>query len=94
MSSGERSRGQKFKIILSKEADKYYKKVDISTAKRLDKCFEQLEKNPVWGINIRPLKGERGKYRYRVGSLRIIFGVDLDNRVVMVYLILPRGDVY
>jgi mRNA-degrading endonuclease RelE of RelBE toxin-antitoxin system len=40
------------------------------------------------------LRGVKGRYRYRVGKLRIIYGIDLDERIVKVFAILPRGESY
>ncbi len=88
------SNALKFKIALSKEVLKYYNKVSTDTAERLDKCFGNLELEPIQGANIKPLKAMAGKYRYRVGNLRIIYELDLLKRVVNVLAILPRGQAY
>jgi len=65
-----------YKIALSKEAVKYYKKVSSNTAARLDRCFTNLESEPIIGSSIKPLKGIPEKYRYRIGDLRVIYEVD------------------
>jgi len=83
-----------FRIALSKEALKYYNKVSIVTAARLDKCFASLESDPHKGSNIKPLRVMTGRYRYRVGNLRVIYKVDSDNKMVYVIAILPRGQAY
>lgn len=88
------SNEQKFKIALSREALKYYKKVSTTTAERLDKCFTNLESEPIKGTNIKPLREMAGKYRYRVGNLRVIYEIDLSKRIVNVLAILPRGQAY
>jgi mRNA interferase RelE/StbE len=88
------SNEQTFKIALSKETLKYYNKVSVNTAARLDKSFTILESDPVQGVNIKPLKGVAGKFRYRAGNLRIIYQVDLVKRIVYVLAILPRGQAY
>ena len=85
---------QRFRVALSKDALKYYQKVDADTAARLDRCFARLEEDPFGGGDVKPLKGMRGKYRYRVGELRVIYGVSLEERVVKVFAILPRGEAY
>jgi hypothetical protein len=56
------SSGPEFKIALSLEPLKYYKKVSASTAKRLDRCFIKLEKAPLNGPGIIPLREMAGKY--------------------------------
>ena len=83
-----------FKIALSKEALKYYKKGSVATAGRLDRCFINLESDPLRGSNIKALKGLTGKYRYRIGNLRVIYEVDHTNSIVYVIAILPRGQAY
>ena len=85
---------QQFRVALSKSALKYYQKVDTDTATRLDHCFKSLEQDPLGGGDIKPLRGTEGKHRYRVGKLRVIYGVDLEERVVKIFAILPRGEVY
>ncbi len=88
------SNGQRFRIALSKESLKYYSKVSTDTAERLDQCFVSLESEPIKGANIKPLKAMAGKYRYRIGGLRVIYEIDLPGRVVNVVAILPRGQAY
>jgi mRNA interferase RelE/StbE len=84
----------RFRVALSKDALKYYQKVDAGTAARLDRCFANLEQDPFGSGDIKPLKAMKGKYRYRVGRLRVIYGVILEERVVRVFAILPRGEAY
>ena len=88
------SNEQRFRVALSKNALKYYQRVDADTATRLDQCFKALEEDPFSGGDIKPLRGSKGKYRYRVGKLRVIYRIDLDERIVKVFVILPRGEVY
>jgi mRNA interferase RelE/StbE len=83
-----------FKIALSKEALKYYNKVSLNTAAKLDRCFESLESEPIHGTNIKPLQGWQGKYRYRAGNLRVIYEIDVSKKTVFVIAILPRGQAY
>ncbi len=83
-----------FRIALSKEALKYYSRVGVITAARLDRCFASLESDALKGSNIKSLKGLAGKYRYRIGNLRVIYEVDHANSTVYVIAILPRGQAY
>jgi mRNA interferase RelE/StbE len=88
------SNEQQFRVALSKNALKYYQKADADTVVRLDRCFRNLEQAPIGGRNIKPLKGIKGKYRYRIGGFRVIYEVDLKQRLVKVFAILPRGEAY
>jgi len=83
-----------YRVGLSKEALKYYNKVSVDTARRLDRCFVSLESAPLKGPNIKSLTARPGQYRYRVGTLRVIYEVDTTKQTVFVVGILPRGQAY
>jgi mRNA interferase RelE/StbE len=62
-----------FKVDLSRKAQEFYKKADRPLARKLARCFEQLEPDPRHHGNIKPLAGNlAGHYRYRVGDYRVI----------------------
>ncbi|MBU0650856.1 type II toxin-antitoxin system RelE/ParE family toxin [bacterium] len=44
--------------------------------------------------SIKKIKGFDNLFRYRIGSLRIVYSVDMRENIVLVQTILPRGDVY
>jgi len=83
-----------FEVLLMPTALKFYKACPEEIAKRLNKCFEDLESNPFWGPNIKVLKGEKRRYRYRVGDYRVIYGIDKENSKVFVTLITSRPSAY
>ncbi|MFQ6030782.1 MAG: type II toxin-antitoxin system RelE/ParE family toxin [Dehalococcoidia bacterium] len=83
-----------YEIRLARSANRYYQRVDVDTARRLERCFEELSRNPFTATNVRPIRGRQGVYRYRVGDLRVIFTVVQVERVVRVTAIGPRGNVY
>lgn len=74
-------------IQYSKIAVKYINSTDKSTKKRLK---EAIEKIPLG--DIKKLKGYKSEYRLRVGDLRVLF--TLDNDVIIINSILPRGQAY
>jgi mRNA interferase RelE/StbE len=83
-----------YKVFLTREAAKYYSKCDLTTKRRLDKCFKELEREPVYSANVKQLHGElTGFFRYRTGGLRIVYGIE-DNRAVLIVAIGTRGDIY
>ena len=52
-----------YKVDLSTKARKFYEKADQSLARKLARCFEQLEKDPRHHPNIKPLVGSlAGRY--------------------------------
>ena len=82
-----------FEVRLTKQPQKYLSKVPPKLVQGLQKCFEKLEEDP---FNIAealhgPLKG---KLKVVIGSIRIIVEINIENQVVKVIYIGPRGDVY
>ena len=73
---------------------KFYKACPEELAKRLNKSFLDLENNPFWGQNIKLLKGEKRRYRYRLGDYRVIYSIDKENDKVIVTLIASRPTAY
>lgn len=83
-----------FGLLLMPAALKFYKSSPDELAKKLNKCFEDLESDSFWGPNIKLLKGEKRRYRYRIGDYRVIYGIDKENNKVFVTLIASRALVY
>ena len=76
------------------QALKFYKTCLEALVERLNKCFEDLENNPFWGPNIKVLRGEKKRYRYRIGDYHLIYSIDKENSKVIVTLIAPRPSAY
>ena len=86
-----------YKVVLSREAERFYKRCDKSAATKLARCFAALEHDPFTSgsNNIKPLKGKlTGAYRYRVGDLRVVYSVNDQGATVFVITIAKRSDVY
>ena len=84
-----------FEVILSPEAQDFYAAADHPLARRLARCFGQLEREPRRHNNIKMLTGEfAGKRRYRVGDWRVIYTVDNEHSAVIVLTIAHRREVY
>lgn len=82
-------------IILTKPAEKTYDKSSRDMRQKMDGCFEELEKNPLYGSDIKSLTGQlKGLYRCRVGELRVIYRLFKDTKTVEIVAVLPRGDAY
>lgn len=84
----------KFEVILVSGGLKFYKNCPVGLVERLNKCFEILEANPFYGPNIKLLRGEEKRYRYRIGDYRIIYIIDKNGKKVVVTLIAPRPSAY
>ena len=82
-------------VVLSAEAEEIYATADQALAKKVARCFEQLEQNPRFHPNVKPLKGDfAGYYRYRIGNYRVIYQVDDRTNQVMVTTIAHRREAY
>ncbi len=47
-----------YEVFISHEAEKYYKKQDKDTKRRLNKCIDNFRNEPVSGPHIKRLHGE------------------------------------
>jgi len=84
-----------WEIVLTKPAKRVYDKASKDIKQRLESCFEDLEKNPIYGNNIKPLTGQlKGLIRYRVGDWRLIYRIFKERKIVEIVAILPRGKAY
>ncbi|MBE9001136.1 type II toxin-antitoxin system RelE/ParE family toxin [Nostoc sp. LEGE 12447] len=84
-----------YNVVLSAKAEEIYATADQALAKKVARCFEQLEQNPRFHPNVKPLKGDfAGYYRYRIGNYRVIYQVDDGTNQVMVTTIAYRREAY
>lgn len=84
-----------FELLLSPEAQSFFGSADPPLARKLAKCFRQLENNPRQHNNIKRLSGAlAGRLRYRLGDWRVIYRIDDQTRRVHVLVIAHRSDVY
>lgn len=86
-----------WKIRVSSDAEKYYRKLDKKLRKRIrDSLFNLSEReNPLEHPQVKALTGDlRGFYRLRVGNYRIIFALVEESKMIAVVNIFPRGDAY
>lgn len=84
-----------FELRLSTSSVRFYQRADAALARRLNRCFETLERDPLGAPGIRALRGKlRGDYRIRVGDWRVVYQVDTTRSVVTVVLIAHRSEAY
>jgi mRNA interferase RelE/StbE len=84
-----------YEVILSPEAQAFFAAADRPLARKLARCFAQLEREPRRHNNIKRLSGDlAGRLRYRVGDWRVIYRIDDRARRVQVLLIAHRSEVY
>ena len=84
-----------FEVILTREALRTYRKAEAPLARKLNRCFDIIGRNPFSYPNIKKLSGVlRGRFRYRAGDWRVVYRVDEENKQVIVLVIAHRSDVY
>ena len=84
-----------FEVVLSPEAASFHANADRPLARKLARCFGQLEDDPRASANVKRLTGDFAGYvRYRIGDWRVIYRIDDAALKVMVVLIAHRRDVY
>ena len=84
-----------YSVEFYKQAARYYNKLEAKIQRRINTAIDEIIENPFEGPHIKKLKGRlEGKYRYDIGSLRVIYYVDLNDKIIYVEAIGPRGDVY
>ena len=63
-----------YKVILHKNAAKYYRNADKKLQSRINTAIDTILENPRYHVHIKKLEGElKDMYRYRLGNLRILF---------------------
>jgi mRNA interferase RelE/StbE len=84
-----------FEVILSPEAQEFFAAVDRPLAKKIARCFVQLEREPRRHNSIKLLTGKlAGRRRYRIGDWRVIFSIDAERNLVFVLSIAHRREIY
>jgi mRNA interferase RelE/StbE len=84
-----------FEVILSPDAQTFYAAADRPLARKLARCFAQLEHDPTIHGNIKRLSGElSGAFRFRVGDWRVLYRIDHKADRVLVLTIAHRREVY
>ncbi len=78
------------KIKLTKDPQKYLKKVEVNTRNKLIKALEGLAE--LEG-DIVKLKTEKDKYRLKIYQYRIIFTIDTENEIIIVQDINTRTNI-
>jgi len=79
------------KVLLHNSADKYLKRLNARDRERMKESLRDLAKDPPEG-DIKPVVGQPGRWRLRVGGYRALFEVEDAN--ILVTHIEPRGQAY
>jgi mRNA interferase RelE/StbE len=83
------------RIVLSKKAGKYLKRMDERIKAQLISKLEGLAGCPDDAAGVKPMEGDyEGCHRLRYGDLRVIYHWDTEADVIVILAIGPRGDIY
>ena len=84
-----------YNVVLTKKAIKNFRKLPEDLQNRCGQIFDALNHSfaPI-RLNIKKLKGYENTYRIRVGSWRIIYRVNKNEKSIVIYDILPRNRAY
>jgi mRNA interferase RelE/StbE len=83
-----------YKIAYTTQAAKTLLKMPRDVARRIREKIEQVAEDPFASIpNAKKLQGRSG-YRLRIGDWRVIYEINADEIVIIVFKIAPRGEVY
>ena len=88
--------GSVFKLIYHKRSLKFLEKVSRDNARYIIKKLENLQKNPMAkNANVAKLAGEiENAYRLRIGKIRVLYELDLENKAIYILNINYRGSIY
>ena len=84
-----------YEVVLSPEVADFYAQADRPLARKLARCFRQLEREPRRHNAIKLLTGDLAGYRrYRIGDWRVIYSIDDAPKTVAVLSVAHRKEVY
>jgi mRNA interferase RelE/StbE len=82
-----------YKVIFKPSVQKDLRSLPQSVVARVFKVIEALKDEPIPRKSIK-LAGAEQLYRARIGNYRVIYGVDKDNKQILIHYVRHRQDVY
>jgi mRNA interferase RelE/StbE len=85
-----------YRLKLHKDAVRFLRRLPAPRRHQVRARLDLLALDPrdATRLDVRPLRGEPGLWRLRVGKIRAIYEIQDDRLVVYVLIIGNRGDVY
>lgn len=84
-----------YEIELSKSSAKTIESSDAKTQEKIYKALQTIKTNPFWHDKIKKLRGGlKGRFRYRIGEIRIIYRVISERKTIFIEAIGKRGGIY
>ena len=85
---------KKFKIEIDRHVLKILEKLEENYKRKIIEVIDKLEDFPKVRLDIKKLKGQENKFRFRVGDYRIIFELDKENRRIIIRDLGRRESIY
>ncbi len=82
-----------YEIKWKHSAEKDLRSIDRQCIPQILKVIESLADNP-FQLKSRKLQGAEASYRIRVGDYRIIYQVDIKEKLIVIYHVRHRKEVY
>lgn len=81
-----------YRLEITQTAHRQIRKLPASTRERINRAIAGLGEKPR-PYGTRKLTAREG-YRVRVGDYRVLYKVDDEARMVIIYRVMSRGDAY
>lgn len=82
-----------FKLEIKGSFERDIKKIDLRFIPKLLDSIEKLSENPFLNQS-KKIKGTESTYRLRIGDYRVIYQVEVSEKVVIVYYVRHRKNAY
>jgi mRNA interferase RelE/StbE len=90
--SGSSKKVASFKLQVTRTFEKGLRKLDVQTKRRLDSIIRILQTDPYVG---KPLRGDlASKWSLRSGDYRVIYAINMDQKIILLYDVRHRKKVY
>ena len=82
-----------YEIQWKRSAEKDLRGIDKQFISRTLEAIDSLSDDP-FPSQHRKLQGSESSYRIRIGDYRVIYQADIENRIIVIYHIRHRKDIY
>ena len=82
-----------YEILIEKNAEKDCKNIPFNIFREIKNAILDLKINPR-PHNVKKLHGSKNDWRIRIGNYRVLYDINDEKRVIKVFRIKHRKDVY
>ncbi len=82
-----------YEIQWKHSAEKDLRGIDRQFLSRILEAINSLSNNP-FPTQHRKLQGSESSYRIRIGDYRVIYQADIENKIIDIYHVRHRKDIY